>query len=251
MKKTSWIFLTIFFTLSSNLAIASGENGKNEPVTLYISTGFTAPVSDFYKLVLAEIDQKMPEIQIQFEVLSGERSIDLVNRGINDAECCRIPKVVNKNYPNLIPVTESFYTARFTAFSKNANLNIKSFEDLKPYSTATVLGWKILVQNLNRIEPKEKYLLATAEQMIKMLKKDRIELALLGYESGLRAIQKEKMENVHAYLSPPLAEKPLFLILNKKNKHLITPISNVIKTLKDDGTIDRLYKSVFLTDTTH
>lgn len=251
MKKTSSIFLIIFFTLSSNLTLAASGNEKNTPVTLYISTPFTHPVSDYYKLVLDEIDQKTPEIQIKFEHLSAERSLELVNRGINDADCCRVVEAVNKSYPDLIPVTESFYTARFVAFSKNANLNIKSFEDLKPYSTATVIGWKILINNLNRIEPKEKYLLSTAQQMMKMLDKDRIEVALLGYEIGLKIIEQENMKNIHVYLNPPLAEQPMFMVLHKKNKHLVAPISNAIKTLKDDGTIDRLYKSVFSANTPH
>lgn len=222
------------------------QDKQSKVETIYITSGFTAPISEFYRLVMHEIDRQLPQIKVEYEVLTAERSINLVNRGINDAECCRIPQVVTKNYKDLIPVTESFYDARFTAFSKRDDLQINSFDDLKPYATATVLGWKILVNNLNRVDPKEKYILSTPAQMMQMLKKDRIEVALLGYESGVIALRNADLQDVHIYLNPPLAEKPLYLMLHKHNKHLIEPISKVIKNLKESGEIERLYHQAFI-----
>lgn len=76
---------------------------------LHISTGFTSPVSDFYASVLTEAGKRMKDISISFEVLPAERSLVLVNDGVNDAECCRVPAVLLKEYKNLIPINVSFF----------------------------------------------------------------------------------------------------------------------------------------------
>ncbi|QCU90531.1 substrate-binding periplasmic protein [Thiomicrorhabdus sediminis] len=249
---TSLLFLG-FSNQAFAQTLAKDENSQpmqNKTVTLYISSGFTAPISDYYQRILQEIDRRMPHINIEFEVLTAERSIDLVNRGINDGECCRIPEVVTKSYQNLISVEESFFEATFAAFSKKPGLKINNFEDLKPYSVATVVGWKILVNNLNRVNPREKYILSSPEQLMKMLKKGRIEVALLGYESGIKALQDVGLPNAHAYLTPPLAVKKLSLILHKKNQAYSKPLAETIKAMKADGTVAKIYYQVFKVEPT-
>jgi len=58
---------------------------------LHFSTGFTPPISDFYKRVFKEADKRLDGVTISFEVLPAERLLQLVNSGVNDGECCCIP----------------------------------------------------------------------------------------------------------------------------------------------------------------
>lgn len=212
---------------------------------LHITTGFTPPVSDFYNSVLTEADKRLTDITISFEVLPAERSLVLVNQGINDAECCRIPAVLTEEYKNLIAVNESFFSARFSAFSKDKNTIISRFEDLKPYTVGTVAGWKIAVNKVKMVDPAEIHIVTTPEQLLQMLDHDRLDYGIVGYLSGLESISKLGITTVHA-IKPPLIEKKLYLMLHKKHVDLIPVFNNVITEMENDGTIDRLYSDLIM-----
>lgn len=208
---------------------------------LYISTGFTPPVSDYYRKVLAEIDSRLEDISISFEVLPAERSLALVNNGINDGDCCRIPPVVMKSYKNLLKVPGSFFTTRFSAFSKDKKLVIKSFNDLKPFSVAVPKGWKLIVNRLTSVNPRELYVVTTPEQLFRMLDSNRVEVGVVGYLSGLHLIRNLELQGIDA-IEPPLVEKELYLMLHKKHKNLIPIFSHTINEMQNDGTIDKIYR---------
>lgn len=212
-------------------------------IKLHISTGFTPPVSDFFNNVLAEADKRLSNISISFEVLPAERSLVLVNREINDAECCRIPAVITGQYKNLIPVDVSFFSARFSAFGKDTKTHIKSFKDLKPYSVGTVEGWKIAVIKIKEVKPVETHIVTTPKQMFQMLEQDRLDYGVVGFLSGLKAMSELNLKDIHA-TEPPLIEKPLYLMLHKKNKELIPAFNKVFSEMKKDGTIDKIYSGL-------
>ncbi len=207
---------------------------------LYISTGFTPPVSDYYNEVLKEIDRRLDDFTIQFEVLPAERSLALVNNGINDGECCRIPAVVTKNYTNLVPVQNSFFTTRFSFFSKDADLKINSFDQLKPYSVVVPKGWKLVVNKVTEAEPRELFVVTAPEQLFRMLEEGRVDIGMVGYLSGLHVIKEHDIKGVSA-VDPPMIEKDLFLMLHRKHESLIPMFDNVIKEMINDGTIDKIY----------
>lgn len=210
---------------------------------LHITTGFTSPVSDFYNSVLQEADKRLPDISISFEILPAERSLILVNQGVNDGECCRIPAVLTAEYKNLMAIDKSFFSARFSAFAKKNSAKIKNFEDLKPYAVGTVVGWKIAVIKIKEVKPAEVHIVTTPEQMFKMLDQGRLDYGVVGYLSGLDSISKLKLKDIHA-IEPPLIEKPLFLMLHQKHKDLIPVFDDVFNEMKQDGTIQRLYSEL-------
>ena len=206
---------------------------------LHITTGFTAPVSDFYNRVLKEADKRLPDISISFEVLPAERSLIMVDQGVNDGECCRIPAVVT-GYKNLMPIDKSFFSARFSAFSKRDDAQIKSFADLKPFSVGTVEGWKIAVMKIKEVQPAQVHIVTTPEQMFQMIEHDRLDYGVVGYLSGLKSLARLKLKDIHP-VEPPLIEKPLYLMLHRKHKGLITQFNTVFQAMEDDGTIIRIY----------
>ena len=227
--------LTIFLSLTNAICIAETR--------IHITTGFTPPVSDFFNSVLTEIDKRLPNISISFEVLPAERSLVLANQKINDGECCRIPAVVVNEYKNLVPVNESFYAARFSAFGKARSAEIKSFEDLKPFSVGVVEGWKIAVKEVVKAKPAEVHILTTPEQMFRMIDQDRLDYGVVGYLSGLESITSLGFDTIKAY-EPPLIEKPLYLLLHSEHKSLIPALDAEIKAMRQDGTMNKLYSKL-------
>lgn len=212
-------------------------------INLHITTGFTPPVTDFYESVLIEADKRLEKISITFEVLPAERSLVLANQGINDGECCRFPAVITPEYKNLLPVNESFFTARFNVFTKNNDTQIEKFEDLKPFSVGTVAGWKIAVIRIKEVNPAETHIVITPEQMFKMLEFERIDFGVMGYLSGLKSISSLKLNHIKI-IEPPLIEKQLFLMIHNKHKKHIPVIEKIFGEMKDDGTIDKLYNNL-------
>ena len=232
MKTKSMLFtLCLFCSLNSPCTAET---------TLHISTGFTPPVSDFYHSVLAEADRRMSNVSIELEVLPAERSLALANQGINDGECCRIPTVVAREYKNLVAVDTSFYKARFSAFGKQKDFAINSFDDLKPFSVGTVKGWKIAVIKVKETKPREVHIVTTPSQLFKMIQQDRIDYGVVGYLSGLQSILDVGATNVQA-IEPPLIEKLLYLMLHKKHSTLIPSFNKTFSDMHADGSIDKMY----------
>ena len=149
-------------------------------------------------------------LEIIFTQQPAERSLALVARSIDDGECCRIPEAIAKDYPDLVQVPELIYTARFSAFAKHPLPKIDSFKSLKPFSVATVSGWKILVNNLKDVEPETLHILDNASSMFEVLELDRIDIATYGYSSGLDTLAELGIADITA-IELPLASAPLYL----------------------------------------
>jgi len=206
-----------------------------------INTGFTPPVSTIFEQIMQQVFERLGR-PMDFQEVPAERSLILVNEGTDDAECCRIPRVVAQDYKDLVVVPESVYEVRFCAFSSRADIRVTRWDDLKPYATGTVTGWKILVNNLKRIEPREYYELAEAEAMFRMLEMGRIEVATLGYLSGLKVIKELKLSDIIRPLAPPLATRKLFMMLHKKHAAMIPSLAKILAEMKTDGSIERIVR---------
>lgn len=215
-----------------------------EHLRLHVTSGFPAPVSDYFESVMKELDVRLDDIRITFETLPAERSLDLVNRGINDAECCRIPVAVMPRYQNLVPLQQSFHTIQYVAFSRAGLEPIEAFDDLRPYSVGTVQGWRLAVREIERVQPREQYILNTPAQLMEMLHLGRIEVAVLGLLTGLDAARDAGISDLQVHKNPPLAALPLVLMLNKRHQELAQRLDSAILDMHKDGTIARLRKSL-------
>lgn len=225
------------------ILLAGMASGVAASAPFKVNTGFTPPVSTIFELVLQEAFGRLGR-QLDFQEVSAERSLILVNDGIDDAECCRIPDVVRKEYRNLIAVPESVFEVRFSAFVTNPEVQVQNWEDLKPYSVGTVTGWKILVNNIGLIQPREYFELDNAEAMFRMLDMGRLDVATLGYLSGRRSLRQLQLQDIVHAVEPPLATRKLYLMLHKKHVALVPRLNEILVELKADGTMDRIVNSV-------
>lgn len=234
MIKLYFLLLFIFYSLS----ISASELKQR----LLITTPWVPPVSLILQQILDEA-LKHQQMKLQFDWVSGERSLLLVEQGLTDGDCCRIPEVVLKEYTGLIMVPERIFSVRFNAFAKNSSIMINKWEDLNNYSVAAVFGYKIVIQNLQRIKHKNYHIVENHDAAFKMLQLNRVDLVIVGYSGGLNAIYNNQFKDIHV-IEPSLANRDLYLMLNRKNQHLIKPLAKTIRQMREDGSIISIQKNI-------
>lgn len=203
-----------------------------------VNTGWTEPVSSILNDIIVATFERA-KLEVEFHLMPAERSLVQVKLGIDDGDCCRVPSAMKKDYADLLQVPEAVYVAKFSVFSKTPHPKIDNFDALKPYSVATVAGWKILVINLNRVQPETLHIMNEPIAMFKILAQDRIDMAAYGYVGGIKVINDLGLKNISA-IEPPLAQLPLYLYLHKKNKEIIPLLTKALRELKAEGVIDQI-----------
>ena len=126
-----------------------------------------------------------------------------------------VPRIagLEKSYPNLIRIPESFGVFNFVAFGKDPKIHIKGWESLIPFNVAYIHGWKIfdlkvpLTKSIVKVKNKE--------ILFSLLDHGRTDLVLITRPSGLSMIRKMKLTGIYA-LESPLEITPIFLYLHKK-----------------------------------
>lgn len=225
------------------ILLSATMQGMAAEAPFRINTGFTPPVSTIFEQILLEAFSRLGK-RIDFREVSAERSLILVDQGIDNAECCRIPEVVQREYFNLVTVPESVFEVRFSAFAINQDVRVEKWDDLKPYAVGTVTGWKILVNNIGLVQPREYFVLENAQAMFRMLDMGRLEVAALGYLSGMKVLHELGLGGVVHAVEPPLATRKLYLMLNRKHVDLVPQLNRILLELKADGTVDRIVQRV-------
>lgn len=188
-----------------------------------------------YDLLITEGFRRI-DIKVTISHLPAERSIRNANTGLDDGDFVRISGL-NKIYTNLIQIPEKIADYKFTAFSKRADINYRSWSDLRPYQVGIVRGWKILEENLKDVE----YLFKIKNQhlLFSMLNKDRLDLIIYSKFEGYWIKNKFGYSSNKA-LEPPLATREMFLYLNIKHSHLVPRIDRAFKGMKSDGTFNQI-----------
>lgn len=214
----------------------------NAQQTLALTTSMTSPLSrddqtGFYDQVLIEAFRRLDQ-PIQITHLPTERSITNANLGITDGEFPRIAGL-DSLYTNLIRVPEKIVDFDFVAFTWRTDIQLKDWSSCKPYNIAIVRGWKILEANLADV--KSLVRVKNQEILFSLLAEHRIDIVVYSRFEGYEMIKKLDMQSVRV-VEPPLAKREMFLYLNKKHQQLIPSIEKQLRSMKDDGTYDRIFE---------
>ncbi len=206
-----------------------------EQKTFRLNTAFVPPISVIFEETMKEAF-KRNGLNVTFTTLPAEISIQQANNGIDDGDGPRIAGLTQK-YPNLIQVPEKLIDVEFSAFSKNTAFEPNGWESLKPYRVGIVIGWKILEDNIVGTKQLEK--VNSVETLFKFLDSNRIDIAVIGKLDGLSAIKSQGLKDIQV-LQPSLAVREMFLYLNKKHKDMVPQISSALKSVKEDGTYQKI-----------
>ena len=82
-------------------------------------------------------------------------------------------------------------------------------------------------------------------QLFRLLTLDRIEIALYPRWMGLAIIREQSLHDIYV-LEPPLASREIFIYLNKRHTMLVPKIAEALRSLKDDGFYDKVYREKIL-----
>ena len=176
-------------------------------------------------------------IGLRIKILPAERSLVDANNGIGDGEAVRISGL-SKQYPNLIEVPEKVYVGDFAAFSKNLSFKPSSWDSLKPYRVAYIRGHKICEANI--VGTKSLHKADNVEELFKLLRADRVDVVVVESLFG-KAMLKKMNYREAKMLSPPLATLDFYLYLNKKHTLIVPKIARALRSIKQDGTYQKIY----------
>jgi len=169
-------------------------------------------------------------------LLPSERSLINANTGVDDGNIARV-KGLNKKYKNLIMVPEKIIDFDFVAFTKNKHFKVNNWESLKPYNVAFINGWKFFEKKVKHY--KSLVRARDSEQLFDLIGNSRVDIALYDLWSGVWWA-KMNSSDIH-YLQPPIARVQLYLYINKKHKSRVKELSQALRSMKIDGTYQRIY----------
>lgn len=210
--------------------------------TLVMNTATGPPITNeartgFLDVLATEASRRIG-VGLEIIKLPAERALINVNGGIDDGELIRIAGL-EKAYPNLVRVPEKMMDMDFVAFTKHVEIQTDGWQALKPFSIGIIKGWKILENNI----PDEAALTLAedAEQLFRLLEKDRVDLVLYSRWMGLARVKRQKLGGVRV-LTPPLVTKEMFMYLHKKHKPVVPKIAAALRAIKAEGTYQRLFQ---------
>jgi polar amino acid transport system substrate-binding protein len=235
------------------LGLICVSDGSHAQQSLLLTTSMASPLSKddqtgFYDQILIEAFRRIGQ-PMKITHLPTERSITNANLGITDGEFPRISGL-DRLYPNLLEVPEKIDDFKFTAFTWRDDIQLKDWSSCKPYNVAIVRGWKILEANL--ADARSLVKIKNQKLLFSLLGKHRTDIAVYSRFEGQEMIKQLGLQSIRV-LEPPLATREMFLYLNKKHLSLIPMIATQLRSMKHDGTYDRIFKKTlgpYLKDTT-
>lgn len=174
-------------------------------------------------------------VEIEVSVLPGERALMNVNAGLDDGDLLRTP-AVEKDYPNLIRVTEKMMDFEFVGYALDRKLRIDGFGGLKPYAVSYTAGWKIYEQNVKDF--RELTIAPSLREMFGLLKHGRAEVVLADRWQGLWEARRAGVQA--RLIEPPLARSAMFMYLNRRHAALAPKVSKALAEMKVDRTYQRI-----------
>lgn len=230
-------------SLALLLVLLSNSTPTHANETLQISSGIREPLSNlqasgFNDLITKEIFKRAGYTS-HITRLPAARALNDLNNGVSDADLVRIKGITNI-FPNILVVPEKIINFDFVAISKNHQFKAKGWNSLNPYEIGIVDGWKILEVNTKNTLARTK--VNDTKQLINILKNDRIDIAISERWQALLAI-KESGEDSLIVHEPPIKTNEMFLVVNIKHKDMIPKLSYIIKTMKKDGSFNKIYNA--------
>ena len=210
-----------------------------ETPKLTINAGTAEPFinadgSGFYGELVDEIFKRIG-IKAKVIRLPSGRSIVNANEGIDDGVIART-KGMDKQYKNIIRIPIPVVKFRFVAYSLDTKINITNWDSFAPYSVGYIRGWRIYEVNVKK--SKGITVVNNAEQLFRLLMNGRTDLILFEYYRG--TWWNEHL-NANAHLiGSPVAEKDMFMYMNKKHEKLVPKITEALKEVKKDGTYQKI-----------
>lgn len=167
--------------------------------------------------------------------LPSERGLVMADSGQVDGDVNRISGL-HAAYPSLLQVPESNMTYEFTAFALRPDVNVRNWDDLRHYTVAYIIGWKIYDENVHASSTVK---VATPENLFALLRAGRVDVVLYYRLGGLHYARKLGLTNLRV-LDPPLATREMYMYLNSRHADLVPRLADALRGMKKDGSYERI-----------
>lgn len=234
MKSSSWVILfsSIFFATSFFSPATADEfvmqTGAKEPYTNSEQTGFLDRIAQeaFGALGHEALVQSMPPA----------RALQNVVKGVADGDMQRISGL-DDQYSELAIVPEPVSYYSFTGFTMEETDIEVTLDQLAGKSVAYLRGWKYYENNLP--DGVEAVVVDEPSQLLTLLQRGRVEIALFSHWSGLYWADQMGLE-IHP-LKPAFHRLEMYMYLNNRHEDLAPDLAQALSTMKADGR----YLSIF------
>jgi polar amino acid transport system substrate-binding protein len=227
------VFVALLASLAASLAMAQQQ--------LVLNSSFSSPITSVthngvLDLFYAELG-KRAGINFTIQIMPAERGLLNANSGVDDGDVSRVFGI-DSQYTGLVRVPESVMHYQMSVFSKHSHFTVSGPESLREYDVGILTGWKILERSITASRSVVK--LENPEQLFSMLDKGRIDVAVVEKLMGFYFIKTMALHGIDV-MQPPFVEGEWYLYLNKKHAALVPALTAAIKSMKDDGTHQRIF----------
>lgn len=199
---------------------------------------FSTPALDGFDDRIATEMYKRAGYQLLITRLPAERGLIMADRGIHDGILSRVGGVLQQRYPNLVQLDEPTFQRDFVAFSKQKDLKIESWDDLKDFNVGIITGWKILENNIKNAKTLTK--VKGVPQLFRLIEEDRADVIIFARYSGLQKIKDFGITDLQV-VGKPLATKDMTYYVHSRHKGLIPKLNESLRAIKEDGTWQQIY----------
>ncbi len=125
--------------------------GAHASERLVLTTGVLAPYTTpdhkgfLDQMIVAVFREAGLEAELQVFSTATARTLLNADAGIDDGEAMRIAGL-EKQYPNLIRVSETLISNDFVAYATQVQVATKDWKALEPYVVSYIIGWKIFLK---------------------------------------------------------------------------------------------------------
>jgi len=182
------------------------------------------------RTVVTEVYNRLG-MDIEVRYLPGYRALRKANNGKVDGLLFHVPNL-GISYANLIQIKAPVFHSQLVGFT-NKTIKIKDWDSLNPYRIGYVRGFLLVEERLMNAQTEA---VDRAEDLMMMLSRGRIDVAVDTHLTGLYTIKKLGLQEIKV-VSPALESFSSFHYLNKKHKSLIPQVEHVLSEMEKEGAI--------------
>lgn len=225
MKVVQIIFIIMLFGFLTCSSFAQEH--------LAFSTFHTSVRGLIFKDILTEAYQKIG-ISVTVTPYPARRGLEHANIGKLDGEAGRLEHI-SSQYPNLIMIPVPIFLNKMVAFTKNTEIQITDWADMRPYNITSMIGLKYTESKLEGFEHVE--LVTTIQQAFKKLDVGRADIVVFSLFDGVNIINKLSLQGVRPITFEQI---PSYHFLHNKHSKIVPAITVVLRSMEREGRLKEI-----------
>jgi len=178
-------------------------------------------------------------VEINIIPLPAKRSLIEANAGKFDGELFRL-KGMNKNLPNLIPLSIPINYLEGVVITKNFNFEIDGWKSLRPFEIGIRRGIRF---SENGTFGMNRQIVNSNKILFNMLEHGRLDVIVVTRSNGLNGMKALNYSHLNI-LEPSIEVYPLFHYLHVKNEAMIPKIESVLRRMQHEGLLQKIRRQV-------